>query len=365
MAARSHLLWMAATLGACATLGQGSGGDENLPNAEAGPFRKIVKEELGNLRSAPNAIDDGRENARDPAIVDRDGDPSTLAIWGYFAATVAPGGEDADPAAPPNAIVRYGAVDGRSFDRDRVLVLEPELAWEGGTGGAPAVLREGSEVWLYYASAGGIGRARSSDGAAFTRDPEPVLAPSPAGWDAGQVPASPAVVRLWDGSLRMFYAVAGQGGASSIGEASSSDGAAFTRVGAGPALAPSAPGFAPDAGDEPYDSLAVGSPYALLATSPQDERILRVYYGATDRLGNTVVGLAARFGTDGPLERAVAPVFGAGESLGPHEPCVVPFEEFSLLFAPQRAGRTAGKAYPAIAAGVAPAKATLPPPEPK
>ena len=127
------------------------------PNAGAGPFRKLAAGELGNLRSEPYALADDTVFARDPSVVDADGDPATFEVHGYFAVTFAPEGEEASVDDAPNAIVRHGALDARSFDRQRVVVLAPELAWEGGTVGAPMVLRRGAELWMYYAAAGGIG----------------------------------------------------------------------------------------------------------------------------------------------------------------------------------------------------------------
>ncbi len=345
----------------CATLADTETGGENLPNAAAGPFRALRQDELGNLRSAPNVIEDDDTFPRDPALLDVDGDPTTPEVFGYFAVNPEVPGVDPNPAAPPGAIVRHGAPDGRSFDRAPVLVLAPEAPWEGGTVGAPSVLRVGDEVFLYYAAAGGIGLARSPDGAAFTRVDGPVLAPDAAGWEAGAVPRSPGVVRLEDGSFRMFYEVPGPGDAARIGEARSDDGASWTRVGQGPALVPTPS----REGDEPpYDGAWVGAPAPVLVRSAEGRPLLRVYYGARDTLGRAVVGLAARFdpGSSEPLQRAVSPVFGSGGSLGPGEPGVVVTPAYTLLFATQLAGRTKSDAYPAVAAGVAPADASLPPP---
>jgi len=349
------VLSASAALAGCATLAEGGGGDQDLPNASAGPFRKITAAELGNLRSAPNALDSDETFPRDAAVLDADGDPATLPCFAYVAATLVPEGQKASSAAPPNAIVRYGALDARSFDRAPVTVLEPARSWEKGTVGAPSVLRVGAEVLLYYAAGGGIGLARSPEGETFTAEPEPVLAPVAGGWEAGVAPASPGVVRLADGSFRMFY----EAGAA-IGEAASSDGVAWTRIGTAPALAPSAPGAA-----DAYDDAAVGSPFPLLAASEEGRPILRLYYGARNRDGQGVIALAAHFGTDGPFVRAVSPVFGTTDTLGAREPWVTVHDGFTLLFATQRAGRSEAQDHPAIAAGVAPAQLTLPPPDPR
>ncbi|MCC6558423.1 MAG: hypothetical protein IT372_36245 [Polyangiaceae bacterium] len=347
----------AAAAASCATLPEDGGGDEHLPNAKAGPFRVIAQDELGNSRAAPYVFDDDEAFTRDLSVVDLDGDPSTRAVAGYFAAQLAPAGQTAEPGAPPNAIVRHDAADGRSFDRSDVTVLEPQEPWEGGTVGAPSAVRVGAEIWLYYAAAGGIGLARSPDGLAFTREPDPVLAPEGGGWEGGAVPGSPGVLALPDGSLRMFYEIAGPDGSTSIGEARSADGLAWERAGAAPALEPST---APDA----YDAAGAGDPAPVLGTSATGRTALRLYYAARDRAGRTTIAMAARFSDEGPFERAVSPVFGAASTLGPRSPCVVVYPDLSLLFATQRAGKSDAQDYPAVVAGVAPADAHLPPPDP-
>jgi hypothetical protein len=111
-----------------------------------------------------------------------------------------------------------------------------------------------------------------------------------------------------------------------------------------------------------FDGASVGAPFPVTAQSATGERILRVYYGAGSQSGRLAIGLAARFGLDGPLDRALSPVFGAGSALGAREPCVVSFNGFSLIFATQRVDT--GEEDLAVAAGVAPATAPLPAPNP-
>jgi len=55
-------------------------------------------------------------------------------------------------------------------------------------------------------------------------------------------------------------------------------------------------------------------------------------------------------------------VFGTGKPLQPREPCVVAFTGFSLLYATELSATT--DKDPAIAVGVAPATAMMPPPMP-
>ncbi len=354
------LLW------GCATLAEPAGGDQNLPSADVGPFRPLsgatplagdagTGSEIGNSLVAPYGIDDFSSYSRDIAVLDADGDPTTLAVVGYVA-SAAPG--FARATDPTKQIVRYDALDGRSFDRMGEVVLTPDAAWEGGIMTSPAAVRSGGETLLYYAAAGGIGLAKSADGHVFVKAPGPVLGPAAGGgWERGALPASPGVVQLADGSFRMFYEVAIGAGVTAIGEATSADGAAWTRVGSGPALAPSGGG---DAGPTPWDATSVGSPFPMVATSSLGRPILRVFYGAVDVAGNGTIGLAARFGTDGPLERAVSPVFGTSGTLDPREPCVVVFSDFTLLYATEASAST--DPSPGVAVGVAPATAVLPAP---
>ena len=91
---------------------------------------------------------------------------------------------------------------------------------------------------------------------------------------------------------------------------------------------------------------------------------MRLYYGAKDTAGNGVIGLAARFeGAPGAVfERAVAPVFGTSKPLLAREPCALVYRDFTLLFVTERLSTT--MARPAVAAGVAPGTAMLPPPNP-
>jgi hypothetical protein len=167
---------------------------------------------------------------------------------------------------------------------------------------------------------------------------------------------------MWDGTLRMFYEVTLPGGTAAIGEAQSADGKDWTRVGEGPALVPGEPD---PSGEDPYDSAWVGSPAAVVAYSSEGEPQLRLYYGARNAEGRGVIAMAARRELFGALVRAVSPVFGSGSSLGPREPCVMARQEYSILFATQKAGRNDNQDYPAVVAAVAPGNAMLPPAYPR
>lgn len=335
-------------LASCATLADAAKGDENLPNAEAGPFRELRRGELGLSLVAPNAVDDDKTLARDAAILDADGDPATFEVIGYFAASANGAGAD----DPPIAIRRGTAKDGRSFVRQTEVVLEATEAWEKGTIGAPSALLVNGAVWLFYAAGEGIGLAKSADGVTFTKEKNVVLGPAAGGWDGGAVPRSPGVIALPEGGFAMFYEATSSGGQRAIGEARSDDGVVWSRVEGGPVLAPG------EAGEEAYDDAGVGAPFALVGESASGRSLVRLYYAAESGAGKRTIGLAGRYAESGPFERGISPVFGAGSSRGPGEPCVLVLEGVTLLFATQLRNRTSDE--PAIAAGLAPAQAELP-----
>lgn len=340
---------LALPLAACATLADAATGDRDLPSSGVGPFRELRSAEMGLSLVAPNVVDDKSARSRDASILDLDGDPATFEVAGYFAA-----GEGGVDGAAPVAIRRSVALDGRSFDRQSEVVLEVTEAWEGGTIGAPSAIAVGDEVWLYYAAAGGIGLARSADGVTFEKAPGPVLAVAEDGWDAGAAPRSPSVIALAGGGLAMFYE-ATIGGVSAIGEARSDGGEAWTRVADGPVLE------AGPSGEEAYDDAGVGAPCALAGETSLGRPVMRLYYAAEGSQGKRVIGLAGRF-EDGPFERGASAVMGAGSSRAPGEPAAIAFEGVTLLFVTQH--RTSSDDSAAIAGGVAPAQAELPPPTP-
>jgi hypothetical protein len=334
----------------CATLASPGEGDVDLPNANAGPFRVLRPGELDDSQTthvAPYLASNSKLLYRDPSALDLDGDPATLAVAVYAAS---------GDAASSN-IVRFEAPDGRSLDKSPAKVLEATFAWEGGRVGAPLALAVDGETWLYYEAAGGIGLAKSADGVAFTKQKSPVLADSLGCGGSTSPPGDPGVVRAPDGTFRLFFAPAGAG---VLCEAESADGVAWRLASAdGVVLRTSAaPDTAPDAGaDEPFDDAELASPFATTAATAEGRSIVRVYYAGRNRAGAWAVGMAARFGADGPLERAASPVLA--NNLDARAPSVVAFRDFSLLYFTENAGSTAALDYPAVAGGVAPATVDL------
>jgi hypothetical protein len=344
------LLW----LSACATLADGTPGLDNPPGAQAGPFRALASGELGQGRVAPQAISDTDSETfmRDPAVIDTDLDPSTLAVEGYFAASEM----EADVEAPPTKIARTTALDGRSFDRTAEVVLEITHDWEGATLGAPSVvLGDDDERLLFYAAGGGIGLARaSSAGAAFESADAPVFSRADVSWASREL-TSPGAVRLFDGSYLLYFETAIDG-APAIGVAESEDGVSFSDTGA--------PVLWATGRDGDVDATYVGSPHAVTAVSSEGREIVYVYYTGRNELAKQSFAMAARFlGDEGQsLSRSGSSMYSPSGSLEPREPCVVRFDSFSFLFATQRTAKNTPD--PVVVVAVSPGGLALPAPEP-
>lgn len=352
-------LLLAAVATACATTGADGEGDRDLPSAGVGPFRKLADAEV--LGIAPFVLEDRDARYREPSAV--------AVSDGVVLFAVASGADGRD------AIVRSRADDGRSFfgttgdgGRRPPVVLAPELAWEGTALSGPSILRRGEEWWLYYAGAAGIGLARSRDGLAFTREPSPVLAadPSAGGWETS-APRAPGAYVLPDGRIRLLYAAG-----TAIGEAESDDGVHFRRLDARPDTPALDPVLAashevvPASGALParwaFDARAVSDPVGLRRVTAAGRVHLRVLYTGESPDGATAIGLAARYGDDGPLERNASPVYAAGQR--ERAPAVAEVSGVTLLYVGQDRRVDATRTAPGIACAVAPANVLLPAPAP-
>jgi hypothetical protein len=357
---RARILFFVATLAGCATLGSTGEGDKDLPTSGVGPFRKLtIKEVIG---VAPFVLDDKTAQFREPAALALEGGgPTSVAL--YFVATKGEG------SAARDVLVRSRADDARSFfgaptDLGHAPreVLAPDAPWETTRLAGPSALRVADEVFLYYAAAGGIGLARSKDGLVFTKEPAPVLAPDPASRWESTPPHAPSVARLPDGRFRMLYAAG-----NAIGEAESTDGVRWARLGQDPIFAPS-PAVPPASllpGEKPpFDTDAVGDPVLAPRVTPAGRLHIRVLY--TGRAGAaSAIGFAARYGDTGPLVRNPLPVF----SVDKHEAAPALFEwsedghARSMLYVQQDKQGDGTTLYPALSAALAPATETLPAPE--
>jgi hypothetical protein len=334
----------------CATTGASGEGDRNLPTVGVGPFRKLAADEVTGI--APFVFDDRVAIYREPAVL-ADGASTILYVVAKQNGT--------------DVIVRTRADDGRAFygsssDFGKVppVVLAADLPWEGPSLAGPFVLRDNGGITLYYAAAGGIGVARSADGLTFHKEPAPVLVRDAASaWETTEVHA-PTVYALPDGRLRMFYA-----SGSSIGEAESTDGTHFTRLGPAPVLRPAPP--APPGSllpneKPPFDTAGVGDPCASVRITAAGRLLIRVLYTGVDAAGATAIGFAGRFGESGPLERQASPVYSVGQKES--APALLDSGDASYLYVQQDRRVDERLTYTAIAAAFAPGSTHLPTPVP-
>jgi hypothetical protein len=373
---KPNLLFTIAALGGCATLGAPTGGATGLPSANIGPFRPLEMAESRAGAPYYYVLDGDGFPYREPAaLAVNPGDPSSSDVFLYVVASATSG------ALSQDVIARTRADDARSFygtylddmngTTSPAVVLAATLAWEGDDLTGPSALYFGSMIYLYYAAAGGIGLAQSMDGLHFTKVALPVLTTDPtASWET-TTPSAPSVAILPDGTFDMMYSAG-----LSIGEATSSDGLHFTRVSANPVLSPlpALPGFlvttTADAGDAgadagtsvPFDIGQVADPCVVPAVTPAGRLDVRVLYtgydgrpSATGR--RSAIGLAARYGTSGPLVRQPDVVF----SIDAHEAAPAYFEwnVGEMLYVHAYPSGTGTTPYPAIAAGFAPAEVML------
>lgn len=386
---RALLLFLVGLLtGACATLGSPAGGTSGFPSSSAGPFRTLTTTENP---TTPFVLDGAGLPYREPSALAVD--PTNAAssnVYLYLDASITTTTMTSDVIArtrADDARTFYGAaLDDSNGPTHPAVVLTASLAWEGGEGSAvsgPSALRVQDEIWLYYAAAGGIGLARSPDGLTFTKEPSPVLAPDPeARWET-TTPSAPSVAVLPDGTYDMMYAAG-----SSIGEATSPDGVHFTRVDGDPSTPALDPVLSPlpssglssldassgdasdggDAGQGPFDTGQVSDPCVVPVVTPAGRLDIHVFYTGYDgppssSTRSSAIGLAARYGTGGPLVRAGSPVF----SLNLHEaaPTYFMWSLGEMLYVhAQTGGGLGGTPYDAIASGFAPPQVTLPPPQP-
>ena len=196
-------------------------------------------------------------------------------------------------------------------------------------------------------------------GPIFTRDPA-----SP--WETTEVRA-PSVYVLPDGRVRMLYA-----SGASIGEAESTDGVHFQRVDPDPSTpavepvlgpaAPAAPGSLLPNEKGPFDTGAVGDPCAVLRTTPRAGFMCVYSTREQTRRASTSIGLAGRYGDQGPLTRQPTPVYsvGAKESA----PALLELPAGSYLYVQQDRRVDERLTYKAIAAAFAPGSVKLPAPAP-
>jgi hypothetical protein len=363
---RSSVFLPLALLGtvACGTLASHGGGDLNLPSANVGPFTPLSTTEVASGGLPPFVFLGESAHYREPSVIAESDDTSSPGVILFAVARGASG----------DVIVRTRADDGVSFYGDSVdqqnhashrppVVLQASQPWEGANLSGPSALRVGSEVRLYYAAAGGIGLAKSTDGGlTFQAQPQPVLAPDhSAGWEFTP-PRAPTVAQLPDGSFDMLYA-----SGDAIGEAVSADGETGWKRVDGPVLVASAyvdPSTLPKGVPPPFDEGAVDDPLLVPSVDVAGRLVVRVLYtgysapiGAASRV--SAIGLAARFGTSGPFTKQSNPVYSVQS--GEAAPALLQFGGNQALLYVQQVNSTLDMAnpFPAIAAAYAPASGML------
>lgn len=353
---------------ACGTIASPGGGDLNLPTADVGPFTPLSEAEVAAGDVPPFVFLEEAAQYREPSAIPATGDTSSPAVILYAVARGASG----------DVIVRTSADDGRSFYGDTVdqqshashrapVVLHPTQSWEGASLAGPSAVRVGSEVRLYYAAAGGIGLAKSSDGGlTFQAQPQPILQQdSGAAWESTP-PRAPSVAAFPDGNFHMLYAAG-----NAIGEAVSADGeSGWKRVGGNPVLVASPhvdPSTLPAGVPPPFDEGAVDDPWLIPDVDSAGRLIVRVLYtgysaplGASSRA--SAIGVAGRFGASGSFTKQPAPVYSAQS--GEAAPALLQFGGDQALLYVQQLNSTLDMAHPffAIAAAYAPASSMLGPP---
>jgi hypothetical protein len=364
-----------ALLAACSTLGTASDDGQNLPTSGVGPFRKLGDSEL--MSSAPFVLlapGPSPETAPattylEPSALAEGGDLSSTEVTLFAVLVPATGGG--------SSIVRTHADDARSFfgtggdvGHSPATALVADAAWEGGSLTGPSALRVGSQTFLYYAAAGGIGVATSTDGVSFAKNPAPVLVPDPSVTWETTTPHAPSVAQYPDGQFRMLYAAG-----NDIGEATSADGITWTRLDSDPTTPAIDAVFGPTATVDPstlatgelppFDTAAVGDPCLLPRVTASGRLQVRVLYTGTALPGDggapaSAIGFAARYGDSGPLVRNGAPVYSVSAREG--APALFEWAAGSMLYVHQTYSAVGSATYPGIAAAYSPALDTLPAP---
>jgi hypothetical protein len=350
---------------ACGTIASPGSGDLNLPTANVGPFTPLSTAEVAAGDIPPFVFLGESAQYREPSTIAASDDTSSPSVILYAVASGAGG----------SVIVRTRADDGRSFYGDTVdqqshpadrppVVLKASQPWEGGNVSGPSALRVGSEVRLYYAAAGGIGLAKSTDGGlTFQAQPQPVLATDHSGGWEFTPPRAPTVAQLPDGSFDMLYA-----SGDAIGEALSPDGeTGWQRVDGNPVLVASAyvdPSTLPTGVPPPFDEGAVDDPLLVPSVDVAGKLVVRVLYtgysapiGAASR--TSAIGVAARYGTSGAFTKQSNPVYSVQS--GEAAPALLQFGGDQALLYVQQLNSTLDMAHPflAIAAAYAPASGML------
>lgn len=140
-----------------------SGGRVDLPRTGAGPFARLTPDGT-TPADEPWLLVDPILEVTEPALAPRPG--GGWRVWVTRESAELPAGDTAIWSAELAALG-----DAPTF----APALAPSLPWEGDRVGAPAVIALPDRLVMYYAAAGGIGRATSTDGTIWQKDAAPVL----------------------------------------------------------------------------------------------------------------------------------------------------------------------------------------------
>ena len=215
---------------ACGTEGDPFGGADYTPSSGVSPFKKVDIDKKHEL-TQPFIMFPGYDKSAEylePEVI-----KSGKKLWMWFELARFDGSGE----LTESGIYLIWSYDGMiwNYANGGLPVLEPDLDWEEGHVGAPAVVEKDGTFYMWYCAAQGklIGMATSVDGIDWTKQPTPVLLPDQP-WEEGHI-CSPAVV-YHKGRFRMWYAGgrsvrAGQGfcGAKAIGYAESADGISWVK----------------------------------------------------------------------------------------------------------------------------------------
>ena len=281
-------------------------GDHNLPERGIGPFRAIAASELGNARVAPNArgrLAPSPPRRSRPRPRRRSGDARGVGLLRRQR------GEPRRRAGLARAARRDRPLRRarRSLLRSRRTSRCSRPPSRGKAGrwarlrccaraDGSALLRGERRDWR------GLGERRRRDVHARSRGR--CSLPTRAGGKRARRRRARASSCCPTGSFRMFYEVATGGGATSLGEARS---VRRRRVDAR-RRRPGPRAFSARRPERARRALTTISPSArpspMTGTTEEGTPVVRVYYGARDSAGGAGIGLAGRFGDDGPLVRA-------------------------------------------------------------
>jgi hypothetical protein len=237
-----------------------------LPTSGAGPYDRLSRDD-STPAAEPRFLDEIGASLEDPSMLA--GGPG-IRVW-FTRAT----------AEPVTSEIQYvEAASARQLPSDPVVVLSATEAWEEGVVSAPSVIADPAGGLVMYYEGGvtlpSVGRAVSSDGITWQKDPLPVLPGA----------SSPSTVFVY-GETWLFATRP-----TEIGIWRAVDAGTGFVFDAAPVVAPR-----PEELDA-FDKLAVSDPFALAVPTLDDDRTrIHLWFAGTtdDPTPAVTVGYAASF----------------------------------------------------------------------